>query len=89
MHSILVIIDPSTVAATLALTNQRQLFYTNLQNFLETRKDIEQITDHVLLIPTQSELFAFVEICKLCSGAGFPYKCIFFEEAPVLVPSKV
>jgi hypothetical protein len=89
MHSILLLIEQPGAVTSAPMGIQRQLFYTTLPGFLGTHPDIEKITENALLILMQNGLSAFVDICRLCSDAGIPYRCIFFEEPPKWVPSKI
>ena len=89
MHSVLVVIEPSPDNDGSVQPNQRQLFYPMMQELLKARKDIDRLGEHVLLIPVHNELFPYTEVCRICSGAGYKYRCIFFDEAPRWVPSKI
>lgn len=83
MHTILLIIEKPS-EDDYDKTDAWRTLLEEIRNTIKTCEGIDRPADNVLLIPLATGLRQFA---KICSKSGFPYRCLFLQEAPEWVKS--
>jgi hypothetical protein len=79
MHSILLVIEQLKQNADPRTQKDYNILLSQVREILRDDKNIESLSENVLLFEVSTSLQSF---CNIIALGGFSYKCIFFEDKP-------